>query len=86
MDDEKPDFSAEQLEEIATIPQLDQVERMKPFGWTVSHLWKRDEGDILVWMIAKSVGHAKGYSHAYIDAGGKMERYYPPRIRIDFGG
>jgi hypothetical protein len=76
MTEDKPDFTADQLYEIATLPQREMVEKMLPFGWEISHLWKRDEGDICVWLIARTPG-GRGYTHGYIEPSGKLLRYQP---------
>lgn len=82
MTTDSPDFTADQLLEIATIPQRETVASMMPFGWEVSHLWKRDEGDICVWLIASTPGQ-KGYTHGIIEPSGKLIRYQPVvKIRV----
>jgi hypothetical protein len=80
MTDDQPDFTADQLYEIATLPQRETVDKVRQFGWVVSHLWKRDEGDIVVWLIAKTPG-AKGYTHGFINPDGTLGRYQP-KMRI----
>lgn len=77
----EPDFTADQFDEIATLPQRDTWERMQRFQqWQISHLWKRDEGDIVVWCIARIGGQ---WSHAFIEPDGKLTRYNQSRIRLE---
>lgn len=81
-EDLTPDIPAEQLLEYATLPQQLTVEKVQRMGWNVSHLWRRDEGDICIWLIARALGHDRGYSFAFINPDGSLGRYQPPKVRI----
>jgi hypothetical protein len=77
MNDE-PDFTVEYTADLCSAEQLAQIEKLKKFGWKVSHLWERSPGEICPWLIAKRPRtdlKKSGFVHCYLTTDGTMNRF-----------
>lgn len=75
---DEPDFTIDYLEDLCSPEQLASIEKLKKFGWRVTHLWERKPGEICPWLIARRPQtelKKSGYSHCYLTAEGEMHRF-----------
>ena len=75
---EEPDFSLEYTSELCSAEHLAEIEKLKKFGWRVTHLWEKSPGEICPWLLAKRP-HTElkksGFVHCYITVDGQIHRY-----------
>jgi hypothetical protein len=79
MDEElTPDFTTDDLDELASDDQKYMLDKLKPFGWSCTHLWEMEKGVIVLWVIAHPPAtqiEASEFTHGYITPEGQLVRY-----------
>lgn len=74
----EPDFTVEYLGELASDEQKHMLSKMKGFGWSCTHLWEKEPGVIVLWVIAHppvTQIEAGEFTHGYITRDGQLIRY-----------
>ena len=81
-EDFKPDIEAHEFDVFATDAQKEMREKLRRYGWVLTHMWEYEQGQLAAWFCAvRPGGKRPGWSHCYILPSGEMKRY-ENRIRI----